>query len=55
MKLTGYKTRSVFLRYDITSEGDLRRGVEALARFVEQQPSDANVVLLAKAVGGDKK
>lgn len=33
MKLTGHKTESVFRRYAIVAEQDLREGVEKLARF----------------------
>lgn len=54
MKLTGHKTRNAFLRYDITSEGDLRRGVDALAKFVEQQPTEPSLLRLAKAAGNRK-
>ena len=33
MKLTGHKTRSVFLRYDIVDDKDLTLGVQQLAAF----------------------
>jgi hypothetical protein len=37
MQMTGHKTRSVFERYNIVSDGDLRAAVGTLDRF-RQQP-----------------
>ena len=36
MQMTGHKTRSVFERYNIVSDGDLRAAVRTLDRFPHQ-------------------
>lgn len=49
MKLTGHKTESVYRRYAIVSEADLREGVAKLAKLHESQavPVKAKVVALS--------
>jgi integrase len=39
MMITGHKTRSIFDRYDIVSERDLTEGIEKLAKFHGQEPT----------------
>jgi len=44
MRISGHETESMFRRYNITSEGDLRAAVEKVAAYVETLPNERKVV-----------
>ncbi|HEX9444419.1 MAG TPA: site-specific integrase, partial [Candidatus Binatia bacterium] len=53
MEITGHKTRSMYRRYRIVDESDLRQATERLQAHLEEQPKEASVVSIEskRAVG----
>ena len=51
MRITGYKTASIYRRYRIVDERDLKEARQSLNAYLETQPTTTVVAPIRKAVG----
>jgi hypothetical protein len=52
MKISGHRTESVFERYNIDTDDDIREAVLKTAAYVESLPKTTNVAVFPKADEG---
>ena len=50
MEISGHRTRSIFDRYNITSEDDLREAMQRTSDYVSAQTTRSNVTPIRPAV-----
>ncbi len=55
MEISGHRTRSVFDRYNITSERDLREAIQKTQKYVRTLPTDRTLLAFSKAQDGSSK
>jgi hypothetical protein len=48
MAISGHRTRSIFDRYNITSDDDLRQAAKQTLEYVKAQPAERKVVAFRK-------
>ena len=49
MAMSGHKTNSVYRRYDIIDEEDLRESMGRVQEFLKNQPDDSKVASMKRA------